>query len=524
VDIIKKTIHPIAFAVFPILTLLANNIREVDARVAIRPTFLSIGVVILLLMLITTLIRSSQKAALVVSHIVILFFSYGHIYQMVKNTEIFNFVIGRHRYLVALFLVVLLSGILFIIKKIKEPGEITLVANLVSIGLLIYPTVVLVNFSIRTQSGLRNVSEVDSISQTLQTPESGTLPDIYYIVLDTYTRADALEKKFSFDNSPFLNDLKELGLYVADCSRSNYTYTLGSLTSALNMNYLPHMEETLKMLDLDTDDLWILMKQSLVRTQLEEIGYITVSFETGYEWSSIKDSDIYLATHENPVNLQRILTPFESMLFDSTAAILFPQGKTQFIAMLGGIGDDDGQNYGSVHRAYIEDQLFILDQLPEVSSIPKPTFTFAHLLIPHVPYVFDANGDIWSDPGFYSGERDEPIDEWHWQVGYTSEVQFINNRMLEIISAILENSETDPIIIIHGDHGFRDDNRLLIFNAYYLSEEASSKLYPHISPVNSFRLVFDSYFGTSFGLLPDVSYSLGETIPSPEISPECLTN
>jgi hypothetical protein len=524
VDIIKKPIHPIAFAVFPILTLLANNIREVDARVAIRPTFLSIGVVILLLVLITTLIRSSQKAALLASLFIILFFSYGHIYQTVKNAEIFNFVIGRHRYLVPLYLVVLLSGILFIIKKINESGEITRVVNLVSIGLLIYPTVVLVNFSIRTQSGLRNVSEVESIGQTLQIPESGTLPDIYYIVLDTYTRADALQKRFDFDNSPFLNELRELGLYVADCSRSNYAYTLGSLTASLNMDYLPHMEETLRIIGLESDDLWILMKQSLVRAQLEGIGYTTVSFETGYEWSSIKDADIYLAMHENPINLQRILTPFESMLFDSTAAILFPQGKTQFIAMLGGIGDDESQNNGSVHRAYIEDQLFILDQLPGVSSIPEPTFTFAHLLIPHVPFVFDANGDIWSDPGFYSGEKDEPIDEWHWQVGYTSEVQFINNRMLEIISTILENSETDPIIIIHGDHGFRDDNRLLIFNAYYLSDEAATKLYPLISPVNSFRLVFDSYFGTSFGLLPDVSYSLGETNPSPEISPECLTN
>jgi hypothetical protein len=109
--------------------------------------------------------------------------------------------------------------------------------------------------------------------------------------------------------------------------------------------------------------------------------------------------------------------------------------------MLGGHSDDQEPNNGSVHRAYIEEQLFILDQLPGVSSIQGPTFTLVHLLIPHVPYVFDANGDIWSDPGFYSGERDEPIDEWHWKVGYTSEVQFINNRMLGIISSILENSE-----------------------------------------------------------------------------------
>ena len=46
-----------------------------------------------------------------------------------------------------------------------------------------------------------------------------------------------------------------------------------------------------------------------------------------------------------------------------------------------------------------------------------------------------------------------------------------------------------------------------ILNAYYLPGVDSSLLYPSITPVNSFRLAFDLYFGTHLGLLPDVSYT-----------------
>lgn len=520
--ILKKPVHPIAFTIFPILTLLANNIREVNALVAIRPIIVSVVFVFLLRTLIASLTKNTEKSALIISLFVILFFSYGHIYQLIKNAEVFNFVIGRHRYLFPLFSLIFLTGTWLILRKLENAGEFTQVLNIIGVGLLIYPTVFLINFSFRTHAGLRKASDANFVGKSLKIPESGHLPDIYYIVLDTYTRADALQRDFDFDNSTFLNELRALGFYVADCSRSNYTFTEGSITAALNLNYVPQLEETLSTLGLQSADLWILMKQSLVRRQLEEIGYTTVAFETGYEWSTITDADIYLAASKIPINFQRTLDPFESMLIDSTAAIILPHGKLQLTTMLNSLRSDETYPSGFPYSGYMERQLFILDQLPKIADIPEPTFTFAHILIPHVPFVFDPNGDIWSDPEFYGGKLGGPTDKWHQQVGYTSEIEFINRRMLDITTSIIENSETHPIIIIHGDHGLEGDNRPLILNAYYLSDIAGSELYSKISPVNTFRIIFDNYFGTNHGLLPDVSYYSGENNPRPEISSECL--
>ena len=42
-------------------------------------------------------------------------------------------------------------------------------------------------------------------------------------------------------------------------------------------------------------------------------------------------------------------------------------------------------------------------------------------------------------------------------------------------------------------------------NAYYLPGH-NDKLYPTITPVNTFRLIFDTYFGGKYDMLPDISY------------------
>ncbi|MFV2043571.1 MAG: hypothetical protein ACC700_10110 [Anaerolineales bacterium] len=73
---------------------------------------------------------------------------------------------------------------------------------------------------------------------------------------------------------------------------------------------------------------------------------------------------------------------------------------------------------------------------------------------------------------------------------------------------VIERVPVHPIIVLQADHGnqFGDGERNAILNAYFLPETDGHALYSHISPVSTFRLIFDNYFGGNFGLLHDQSF------------------
>ena len=93
--------------------------------------------------------------------------------------------------------------------------------------------------------------------------------------------------------------------------------------------------------------------------------------------------------------------------------------------------------------------------------------------------------------------------------GYLNQIIYLNKQVLSIVKNIIQTSEQPPVIIVQGDHGSPRTNytpvRLPILNAYYLPGNGKEKLYASITPVNTFRLILDHYFGTSYGLLDDVA-------------------
>jgi hypothetical protein len=78
--------------------------------------------------------------------------------------------------------------------------------------------------------------------------------------------------------------------------------------------------------------------------------------------------------------------------------------------------------------------------------------------------------------------------------------------MLPILQTLISNSPNPPVIIVQGDHGMQGPNRLKNLSAFYLPGSGKDKLYPTITPVNTFRIVFNTYFGTNLPMLPDKSY------------------
>jgi hypothetical protein len=89
----------------------------------------------------------------------------------------------------------------------------------------------------------------------------------------------------------------------------------------------------------------------------------------------------------------------------------------------------------------------------------------------------------------------------------------------EVVGGILSRSDIEPIIIVQGDHGTRSSNIDLdkageppfferggILNAIYLPADCRSSLYPTMTPVNTFRLVFNECLGTQFQMEEDTTF------------------
>ncbi|MGH2582508.1 MAG: hypothetical protein ACRDFQ_06390 [Anaerolineales bacterium] len=501
--------HPLLIGVFPVVALMAANIQESPLEDGLRALVVSLLASASALAFAWGLSKDLHKAAVIMSILLIAFFSYGHVYTALKLTGEFGTWVARHRILLPLWLITTGLTIWSALKKSPAARSQTSALNIVATVLIVIPLFQISSFLMRDfgAGGFFLKQGQDSTIVANPAGINPDYPDIYYIIPDSYSRQDLLEEFYHYDNSEFLNELRSLGFYVADCSLSNYTKTRLSLSSSLNMDYL----ENLGITAIDqADEIWRRIRNSAVRKTLAGLGYKIVSLETGFYWTEWPDADIYFTRSENPSGLR--LNSFETLMLQTTllrALFDLASGEPQALTA---IGMDDLQEHYAITR-------HALDALDNLAFLDGPKFVFSHLLIPHEPYVFDAEGNFTTEPRSLTQS-------------YDAQITYLNRRLINSLSTIIRESERPVIIILQADTAgpgtqFVKDDRMKILNAYYLPK-GHSLLYSSITPVNSFRVVFDTYFGTNYGLLEDLSYfSTPEDLFDVNLvgddNPNCLT-
>ncbi len=491
-------LHPILFGIYPVLALLAHNLSQVKASTGLRAIIISLVGAITLYVLLKRVLRDRHKAGMIASIVLILFFSYGHVYGYFKQTEVSGALLGRHRLLVPIWMAALAFGLWWSYRIVKNGTKVTKAANLIAIAALAFPILQFVTFEIRNLGSSRESGRTANQISTLQVSADQALPDLYYIILDAYTRDDVLTEVFDFDNSPFLNRLEELGFYVARCSQSNYGQTELSLASSLNLNYLEALGENFVSGSTDRSDLWPLIRNSAVLQTLENHGYTSIAFETGYYWTQLNDVDLYLSPSTSAMDALELaggMNSFEVMLVQTTGGLLLTDAATVLPKFL-------VPDITYPHRRNRERLLYNLNRIRGIPLMNQgPKFVFAHLVLPHKPFVFGPNGEHVS--------YREPLDNETYIAAYRDQLTFTNDQMEQMISEIISSSRTPPVIVIQGDHGAGNvsaEDRMAILNAVYLPGASGQKLYDSISPVNTFRVIFNEYFGGHFDLLEDHSY------------------
>ncbi len=487
-------IHPFLFSIFPILFFFSHNIEQASFSDIILPLATVLGITILFVLVFRLILRDSQKAGIIVSILLVLFFSYGHFFHMIQGLQIDNFIIGRHRYLMLAWGMIFLACANFVIKTRRELFNFTNVLNIASLPLILISLINIGIYEFNTRSPWQDndKSKKDKIISKVDLEKITTFRDIYYIILDGYANSKTLKNIYQYDNRVFTDFLSRHGFYVAYDSRSNYALTFLSLASSLNMTYINYLSDIVGLESKDRKIADKIIKKNKVVNFLRTRNYKFIHFGSG--WG---------ATNRN-----------------WHADIDIQCGKgSEFLWVL-----MQTTMLGAFEKYFIEDDarervLCTFSKLADVHKINGPKFVFAHILVPHPPYLFGSNGEPVPE-----SELKMSGSVWEQKKDYLNQMEFVNTKVEMLVREIISKSETPPIIILQADHGTAStfsqadsggwdrptekmlNERMRILNAYYLPEDGSSHLYDSITPVNTFRLIFDLYFDTNYKLLTDLSY------------------
>ncbi len=432
--------------------------------------------------------RNVNKAGLFSFVLLAFNFFFGAIHDGLKHLHFAPF-LGKYTFILPFFFILF---IWFFIRMKRGKKELSHFGKYLNILLIV---LVLIDL-IQVPGAYRKVKTRQAPPSTTFRPcQNCTKPDIYLIIADGYPSNVALQERLNYDNEPFLSELRKRGFYIAASSNGNYNMTTVSVASMLDMNYPADIGGTSKTYKKDVARSLQLIRDASALAFLRSQGYAIYNhsiFDLGLEPSVTEPS--FLPKRTSYITAQtfvkRILTDLGFHLID----------KFNISFVLRYSRNVDLRNNNKVIRL-----------TTETASIDvRPKFVYSHLMMPHYPYYFDNRG------------RQRPPEDLTTELitdtsAFVDYLQYANGVYLSLIDTILKRSTTPPIIILAGDHGFRNfkergDKKYHFMNlaAVYRPDGNYGSYYPRISNVNQFRVLFNDQFKQELLLLKDSTIFLLE--------------
>jgi hypothetical protein len=346
----------------------------------------------------------------------------------------------------------------------------------------------LINFIPTEISKIKNSSTDEpeiTIDSSIDQIES---PDIYYIILDEFSGIPPMKEYWGFNQiSEFVDFLEEKGFQVTEDSHGSSIDTLHQMASRLNYRNYPLGGEYGDTYFNDIAD-------NRVMQFLKARGYKTIVFDqtkVSFAYPA-KPSMIADINYEN--DPESVNSDASGSLFDDYGAIVADKTMLLIFGDLYKIHNPELQK----HKNMI---YFTVSEMGKLKNPKQPVFVFAHLMIPHMPFMFDENGNIVN-----------PVYHQNWDY-YLGNYKFSINIAEKLVDNILSqySPEDLPIIVLQSDHGarnkgtsnlgskilegFSEDYKTSILNAILLPGCKDITLSDDFNPINTFPVVFDCAFG-----------------------------
>jgi len=306
--------------------------------------------------------------------------------------------------------------------------------------------------------------------------------NVYLIVTDEHVGFEAERQYLNYYDTSFACFLHNEGFYLVQRPKSNYALTPFSVSSFLNMRY--HENSLRPLLTSDHrsytrihEYLW----NNAVCDFFQKEGYRIVN----YSFFNLKSAPAAYTT--NLATGIRLITN-ETMYYRVDRNLVRVLDEQFHWSWLARKLEDKEVNHN---------ELMMARTLAEAKkNNSQPTFTYVHLLMPHIPFAFDSMG---------RRTYNTPYDK----DGYLQYLVYTDKRLTRFIQQLKQVTKGQSAIILMGDHGVRIQfNNLWAaafdpLSAIYLPQKNYHGWYPGISHVNQFRVLFNTLFHQSLPMLPD---------------------
>ena len=434
--------------------------------------------------------RDVIKASLLALLIMAYHFFYGSVLDTLKSYFPETTVL-RYSVLLPVSFLFFLVIIIGLKKRRKQLTAFTTYLNILLLFLILIDTGRLVV----KIPGLKKSTPFNLAAEGFQSCDTCQKPDVYLILLDEYTGSKALKEAFHFDNSVFENELANRGFRVMKDSRSNYNYTPFSMASTLNMDYLALNMKTKGKGNLNY--CYETIRDSRVVKFFKAQGYQFYNYSTFYfPGQPSHQSEPFIPNKSKLITAQTFLSRLKEDINFNVA-----RGKIRFPALLKKMA------YENLHN---NEDILLQTKKTAAQQTALPKLVYAHLIMPHYPYYFNASGHPLPLEDLVEGRESDTAN-------YTGYLEYCNKMILQLTDDILTTAANPPVIMLLGDHGFRHfipkrahDYYFLNLNAVYLPRKNYQLFYDSMTNVNQFRVVLNTLFNQQLPLLKDSTIYLWE--------------
>ena len=389
------------------------------------------------------------------------------------------------------------------------------IINVMMLAVLMQPLIAIASFQQAIQTDHVDPLGTSPFSSIRidQPVDKATLPTIVHIVLDAYSSNATLRDIFGYDNTPFTDELTDIGFIVGQDVRTPYNQTLLAMSSIFLGEYFDSGQGPLSEKNSDQlrGTLGTMVTESVVQRKLRELDYNYLFVETGYQF--LRRPSFSIPSY--PGKLPDKGNPYEAGLL-SLIGILPPPKESEAIK---------DRNENTYLRNALTTDFYL--------SVETPFLLYEHVLAPHPPFIIDREGEDtsqWQEfnsikAGNAATEGKKELIEGYKQ-GYLEKLRYTNAALLKQTRKMISEIPGPKIIMVHGDHGSgahlndRDPNgpgntclseRYNTFLAIYSNDpiirnRLMSLKSERFNLINLYRLIFDMYFETDIGLLKDQSF------------------